>query len=158
VDWGCLLDGWFSDTGSTLVVGDAPDAALRAHEAMRDAVAAGEALLGPGVRGSEIQQAMQDALAAQGIRESFPHGHGVGLDVRDYPILVPAPGRVIRDDCVDRPADLPLEAGMVLNLEAPVFAIGAWSAHCERSFVVTADGSRPLAAQDRQAPLVAAGG
>ncbi len=47
---------------------------------------------------------------------------------------------------------------MVINLEAPVFAIGGWSAHCERSFVVTAAGSRPLIDQDRRAPLVAAGG
>jgi Xaa-Pro dipeptidase len=158
VDWGCLLDGWFSDTGTTLVVGDAPEAALRCHDLVRDAVAAGEALLRPGTRGSEIQRAMQERLAAGGIRESFPHGHGLGLDVRDYPVLVPAPGRVIRDDCVDVPADLPLEAGMVVNLEAPVFAVGGWSAHCERSFVVTAAGSRPLTSQDRQAPLVAAGG
>jgi Xaa-Pro aminopeptidase len=158
VDWGCLLDGWFSDTGSTFVVGDAPEAALRAHEAVRDAVAAGEALLRPGVRGSEVQQAMQDSLQANGITESFPHGHGFGLDVRDYPVLVPAPGKVIRDDVVDVPADLPLEADMVVNLEAPVFAIGGWSAHCERSFVVTANGSRPLIDQDRRTPIVAAGG
>jgi Xaa-Pro dipeptidase len=158
VDWGCLLDGWFSDTGTTFVVGDAPEAALRCHDLVRDAVSAGAALLRPGTRGSEVQRAMQESLAAGGIRESFPHGHGFGLDVRDYPVLVPAPGRVIRDDCVDVSADLPLEPGMVVNLEAPVFAIGGWSAHCERSFVVTADGSRPLVAQDRSAPLVAAGG
>ena len=73
-------------------------------------------------------------------------------------MLVPASGLVIRDDVVDVSADLPLEAGMVINLEAPVFAIGGWSAHCERSFVVTAAGSRPLIDQDRRAPLVAAGG
>jgi Xaa-Pro aminopeptidase len=158
VDWGCLLDGWFSDTGTTFVVGDAPEAALRSHDAVRDAVAAGEALLRPGVRGSEVQQAMQDSLAENGITESFPHGHGFGLDVRDYPVLMPAHGRVIRDDVVDVSADLPLEAGMVINLEAPVFAIGGWSVHCERSFVVTAAGSRPLTSQDRRAPLVAAGG
>jgi Xaa-Pro aminopeptidase len=125
---------------------------------VRDAVVAGEALLRPGTRSSEVQRAMQESLAANGITESFPHGHGFGLDVRDYPVLVPAAGRVIRDDVVDVPADLPLEAGMVINLEAPVFAIGGWSAHCERSFVVTAGGCRPLIPQDRQAPLVVAGG
>jgi hypothetical protein len=45
---------------------------------------------------------------------------------------------------------------MVLNLEAPYFTLGAGAVHCERTFVVTATGSRPLAAQDRSAPVVVA--
>ena len=85
---------------------------------------------------------------------SFPHGHGIGLEVRDYPILVPDKGGRIADECVDEAADLPLEAGMVLNLEAMIFAPGRASLHMEQSFVVEADGNRPLVEQDRAQPVV----
>jgi Xaa-Pro aminopeptidase len=110
--------------------------------------------MAPGVRGSVVQAAMQQAMARVGIAATFPHGHGVGLEVRDYPIVMPDTGARIRDDCVDVPADLPFEDGMVVNLEAPVLYRGAFSAHCEQTFVVTADGCRPLVPQDRSEPTV----
>jgi hypothetical protein len=44
---------------------------------------------------------------------------------------------------------------MVVNLEVCVLTPGTRSVQCERSFVVTAEGARPLVAQDREAPLAA---
>jgi Xaa-Pro aminopeptidase len=99
---------------------------------------------------------MQAALAGHGVKEAYPHGHGFGLDVRDYPILAPPNDRRIRDDCVDVSSDLPLEAAMVVNLEAPIFTLGAGAVHCERSFVVRPGGAEPLAAQERSAPVLVA--
>jgi Xaa-Pro aminopeptidase len=52
------------------------------------------------------------------------------------------------------PSDLTLEAGMVVNLEVPVFSRGSHSIHNEQSFVVTDGGSRPLTEQPRDAPHV----
>ena len=99
---------------------------------------------------------MWAALEERGIAVSFPHGHGVGLEVRDYPILVADTGLRIRDDCVDEPADLPLEENMVLNMEAMVFALGEASVHIEQSFVVGAAGAEPLVEQDRSSPFIPA--
>ena len=48
-----------------------------------------------------------------------------------------------------------IEPNMVLNLEAAVLVLGVRSVECEQSFVVTGSGCRPLAAQDREAPLIA---
>jgi Xaa-Pro dipeptidase len=156
-DFGCVYRGYYSDSGTTLAVGDPSPRALELHAAVRDAVAAGEVALRPGVAASSVQMTMQSALAEQGIPGSYPHGHGFGLDVRDYPILAPANGRRIRDGCIDLPSDLPLEEGMVVNLEAPIFTLGTGAVHCERSFVITAGGSRPLAVQDRSTPVRPAG-
>jgi Xaa-Pro aminopeptidase len=96
------------------------------------------------MRSSAIRQAMIDTLADGGITGSNAHGHGVGLDVRDYPIIVPDSGLRIRDDCVDVSADLPLEEGMVVNLELPLYLFGAGSLHMEETFEVTRDGCRRL--------------
>jgi Xaa-Pro aminopeptidase len=155
-DFGCIYRGWFSDSGTTLSLGEPTEVALREHEAVRDAVAAGAEAVRPGARGSAVQAVMQQTLAERGITKTFPHGHGVGLEVRDYPVLVPDAGAVIRDDCIDVPADLPLEEDMVINLEAPVLTLGERSVHCEQTFVVTATGCRALTEQDRGEPLVIA--
>jgi Xaa-Pro aminopeptidase len=152
-DFGCVYEGYYSDSGTTLVIGEPSPETLERHAAVRDAVAAGADSLRPGAVASSVQAAMVAALAEHGIHNAYPHGHGFGLDVRDYPILAPPSGLRIRDDCVDLSSDLVLEPGMVLNLEAPVFTLGAGAVHCERSFVLSADGCEPLAVQERSAPV-----
>jgi Xaa-Pro dipeptidase len=152
-DWGCNLAGYFSDTGTTACLSEPTPQVLERHGAIRAALRAGAAALRPGALSSTVQAAMREALSAHGITATFPFGHGFGIESRDYPILVPANGRRIADDCIDVDADLPLEEGMVVNLEVPVFTLGVGSMQTEQSFVVTADGTRPLADQPREAPL-----
>jgi Xaa-Pro aminopeptidase len=96
---------------------------------------------------------MVDFLAGRGITACFPHGHGLGLELRDYPILVPDSGLSIADDCVAVPADLPLEPGMVVNLEVSIFLPGAGSLEVEITTLVTETGARPFVPQDRSTPV-----
>jgi Xaa-Pro aminopeptidase len=156
-DWGCLVDGYCSDTGTTIVVGDPAPEWMSRFAATVASVQAGMAAARPGVRASAVQAAMGSAMADAGVTDSYPHGHGFGLDVRDYPILCPPTGRTIRDDCIEVSSDLPLEEGMVFNLEAPLFVLGRGSVHTERSFVVGAGGCEPLVPQRREAPVAVAG-
>ena len=92
-------------------------------------------------------------MAARGVTATFPHGHGLGLEIRDYPILVPDNGLRISDDCIDEPSNLPLEENMVINLEVTIMAPGIGSVEIEQTFVVTANGSRPLVEQNRGIPI-----
>lgn len=153
VDFGCVYRGCFSDSGTTLALRALTGELNRRHVALHAAVEAGAHTLRPGVRASSVAAAMSAELRARGVSGSFPHGHGLGLEVRDYPILVADNGLRIRDGCVDEPSDLRLEADMVLNLEAPLFMPGIGSLHVEQSFVVTDGGSRPLVPQQRARPL-----
>ncbi len=153
VDFGCIYQHCFSDSGTTLAMREPSATLLDRHAALRDCVASGVQALRPGVKASEVQAAMWKILHAHGITASFPHGHGLGLEVRDYPIIVADNGRRIRDDCVDVPSDLPLETNMVINLEAMTCMPSIASLHTESSFVVTADGSRPLVPQNRTRPV-----
>jgi len=89
-----------------------------------------------------------------GLKDMFPHGHGLGLEVRGYPIIVPDNGLAIKDDGLDVPSDLPLEENMVINLEAPLFMPGVGSLHIEESYVVTSNGYRELIPQARRQPVI----
>jgi len=154
VDYGCIYKYYFSDSGMTLAMQDLiPEMADR-YSALRECMNAGIETIRPGVKASTVQHAMQETLGRHGITASFPHGHGIGLEPRDYPIIVPDSKLSIRDDCVDEPSDLPLEANMVLNLEAPLFIGGVGSLHIEETFLVTPTGCRSLVEQNRDHPMV----
>jgi Xaa-Pro aminopeptidase len=156
VDWGCKYRSCYSDTGTTLALRPLPGALQQRFDALRASMDAGLAAIRPGLRSSGVQAAMWEAVTAHGLTDLFPHGHGVGLEVRDYPILVPDNHLRIRDACIDEPSDLPIEQDMVLNVEAPLFMPGLGSLHLEQSVVVTADGSRPLTPQERRQPVMPA--
>jgi len=150
VDFGCVYRHYYSDSGFTLAMGRPRPALQDRYSALRECVSAGSAEIRPGVRASVIPTVMKRVLGSRGVTACFAHGHGLGLELRDYPILVPDNGLHIRDDCIDIPSDLMLEENMVVNLETPLFLAGAGSLHIEKSFVVTAKGSRPLVVQDRE--------
>ncbi len=153
VDFGCIYEGCFSDSGTTLTMREPSATLIDRHRALRECVEAGVEAMTPGAKASAAQAAMWKTLNAHGITASSPHGHGLGLEVRDYPIIVADNGHRIHDDCVDVPSDLPLELDMVLNLEAMISMPGVGSLHIERSFLVTPNGSRPLIPQDRTRPV-----
>lgn len=156
VDFGCRYQYYLSDSGTTLALQPPPTALEERFAALRACMDAGKRLICPGVKASTVQDAMQQTLKEHAIIESFPHGHGVGLEVRDYPIIAPDSGLRIHDDCLDVPADLPLEENMVINLEAPLFMAGVGSLHIEESYLVTSNGSRPLVAQERSQVFIPA--
>ena len=153
VDFGCIYEGAFSDSGTTLTIREPSATLIDRHRALWECVEAGVEKMTPGAKASAAQAAMWKTLNAHGITASSPHGHGLGLEVRDYPIIVADNELRIHDDCVDVPSDLPLEVDMVLNLEAMISMPGVGSLHIEKSFLVTPNGSRPLIPQDRTRPV-----
>ena len=153
VDFGCIYEGAFSDSGTTLTMREPSATLIDRHRALRECAGAGAEEMTPGAKASAAQAAMWKTLTAYGITASSPHGHGLGLEVRDYPIIVANNGQRIHDDCVNVLSDLPLEVDMVLNLEAMISMPGIGSLHIEKSFVVTPSGSRPLIPQDRMRPV-----
>jgi Xaa-Pro aminopeptidase len=153
VDFGCVYQHYYSDNGTTLVIGRFPTELERRYAVLRTGLQAGINRLKPGVRASEVHQAMFEPLIEGCVTGSNAHGHGLGLEVRDYPIVVRDTGLRICDDCVDVAADLPLEAGMVINLELPLYLFGVGSLHMEQTFLVTADGCRRLDSSEETQPV-----
>ena len=158
VDFGCVWGHYYSDGGTTLALVEPSEPLRRRHEALRDCVAAGVQEIKPGQKSSIVRDAMWEVLSGRGVTDSFPHGHGLGLEIRDYPILVADNGLRICDDCIDLWSDLPLEENMVINLESAIFMPGVASLHIETSLVVTSEGSRALVPHDRTVPVLPTGG
>ncbi|MBJ7614400.1 MAG: M24 family metallopeptidase [Candidatus Dormibacteraeota bacterium] len=153
VDLGCKLGHVFSDTGLTLCLRTPDAGATRAYAALIDSVSAGAHAPIPGVRSARVAEVMPAQLEAPDVGDGHAEGHGLGLELRDYPIIVPSNGTRTRDGCVDVSSDLPMEPGMVSNLEASLFRSGR-SFQVEQSFLVGQAGAEPLTDNSRQRPYV----
>jgi Xaa-Pro dipeptidase len=154
VDFGCIYKHYFSDGGTTLAMCQLPPELKKRYEAIKNCIRAGEENIRPGVKASNVRNAMWAILEQRGFTASFPHGHGLGLEVRDYPIIVEDNGLHIKDECIQVPSDLSLEADMVVNLESVMFMPGIGSVHMERSLQITVEGCRPLVYHDRTLPVM----
>ncbi len=153
VDYGCRFENYASDSGQTIALGSLSPALAERYAALYAGLQAGAAALRPGVPASTVRAAMQTCLTEHGITTCFAHGHGFGLEPRDYPIIVEDTGLRLHDDCIDLPADLPLEVGMVINLETPLYLVGVASLHIEQTFLVTPAGGELLVPLERGEPL-----
>lgn len=156
VDWGLVLNGYFTDTGGTLAFGEPSPQLLADQRWVAECIDLGLEQLTVGAPSLAAHTAMIAAFTGHESQIAFPHGHAIGLEIRDLPILAPAGASKIRDDCVTVDSNLPLEAGMVLNLELTLLRPDTGTAvEVERTFIVTESGPVPLTVQNRSSPFQA---
>jgi Xaa-Pro aminopeptidase len=133
IDFGTRVDGYHSDETVTLALGSVAarerkvfDTVLAAH----DRAIAG---IRPGVALRDIDGLARDYIATQGFGDYFGHGlgHGVGLEVHEYPVVSP------RSEAI-------AEEGMVFTVEPGIYIPDLCGVRIEDMVVVTADGCRLL--------------
>lgn len=128
-DYSVLLDGYWSDTTNTLVVGEPSADQRRYFEAARKAYEAAAEMLRPGVRALDVAEAAHKILRDYGYEPIHHMGHQIGTSAHEHPSLV----------CHDEEK---IEAGMVFCLEPGCYAGqgGTTGARAEKMFLVTDDG------------------
>lgn len=87
----------------------------------------------PGVRACDIDAAARDFIAKNGYGECFFHstGHGVGLDIHEFPIISSKSTTII-------------EPGMVFSVEPGIYIESEFGVRIEDVVVVTNDGCEVL--------------
>ena len=134
LDFGALVDGYHSDMTRTVCVGDPATARLvEIDSVVRGAQEAGVAAVRAGVGAREVDDVCRSFIADAGFGDRFVHGtgHGVGLDIHEFPIL-------------SQVATATLDAGFVVTVEPGVYLPDEGGVRIEDSVVVTADGCRRL--------------
>jgi Xaa-Pro aminopeptidase len=134
LDFGALVDGYHSDMTRTVCLG-APATPRLAEivEVVRASQAAGVAAVRPGSSAREVDDVCRRSIASAGYGDRFIHGtgHGVGLDIHEFPLL-------------NQLATASLDAGFVVTVEPGVYLPDEGGVRIEDSVVVTADGCRRL--------------
>ena len=143
IDCGAVYDGYRSDETGTFMLGR-PDARQeRAYQVVKQAHDRAIEAIRAGVSCRMIDGVARSWIDAQGFGESFTHGtgHGVGLDVHEYPRLT-AQSEAI------------LEAGMVVTVEPGVYLPGLWGIRIEDLVVVKKDGCEVLSKTPKEFRII----
>lgn len=134
LDTGLVVNGYFCDFDRNFAVGAPSEVAQAAHSKLIDAVDAAMAIAKPGTTAAQLFHAMDDIVTGgAGGSDTGRLGHGLGMQLTEWPSLIPADQTV-------------LAAGMVLTLEPGIDVGGSKMLVHEENIVVTNDGARFLSA------------
>ena len=122
IDFGCRVNGYCSDITRTFLFGDdgkhaefkkAYQAVLGAHELVKEKARSG-------MTGVEVDAIARNFLNEKGYGKLFTHslGHGIGLNVHEFPSVSPR-------------GETPLQDGMVFSDEPGVYAAGEYGIRIE---------------------------
>jgi len=137
------VNGYYAQICRTLVVGEPSAAQHEAFEIFREAQAAGEALLKPGVRIGDVARAENDVFRAAGFGKytgpeyTRVRGHGLGLFVDEKP-------QILED------VDVTVEEGMVLIVHPNTYLPTVGYMVFGDALLVTGDGCESLATTERK--------
>ncbi len=128
-----MVDGYCSDFGRTIFVGEPDDEFAHAYELVIEAQTAGMAAVKPGVTAAAVDRATRRVIEEAGYGKWFRHrtGHCIGLDVHEYPFI-------------SEEDETPLQPGMTFTIEPSIFRPGVVGARIEDVIVCEAGGARKL--------------
>jgi Xaa-Pro aminopeptidase len=132
-DVGAVADGYCSDFGRTIYVGEPPDDYRAAYDVMLAAQEAGRAAAAAGTPAAEVNAACRAPIEEAGLGEHFRHrmGHCLGLDVHERPFISPE-------------EETPLEPGMTFTDEPSIIVRGRFGVRIEDVVVCEEGGGRKL--------------
>lgn len=132
-DFGCVYQGYCTDFGRTVSIGEPDKTVCAYHKAIVHAQRCGIEALRPSARAKDIHQAVYEGMEEAGFGQYFVHrtGHGVGMDVHEAPLL-------------DELDDTPLEEGMTFTVEPSVIVNGGLWVRIEDIAVVGEKEGVPL--------------
>lgn len=134
IDIGVVLDGYASDMTRMAFYGAQNARLTEIYEVVKLAQEKAIEACRPGITSQDLYNISMDVIEKAGFGEAFLHslGHGIGLDVHEYPILRRDP-----KPCV-------LKAGMVLAIEPGIYLPGVGGVRIEDMVLITENGHRVL--------------
>ena len=137
IDFGTMYRGYCCDISRPFVLGKASDRQRDVLKVLLEAHHVAAAAARPGAHVSTVQAAASRVLtAAWGDRDWWGIGHGVGLEVHEWPFI--GYQRIVDDRAYE---DRVLEEDMVISLEPTMELPGMGEMQIEDQFVVTAEGA-----------------
>jgi Xaa-Pro aminopeptidase len=132
-DFGAVIDGYCSDFGRTVHIGEPTDSFIDGYNLVIDAQAAGIAAVRPGATAAEVHHACRSVIVEAGFGDLFRHrtGHCIGLDVHERPYI-------------SEEDDTPLEEGMTFTIEPSLYRSDVIGARIEDVILCESDGGRKL--------------
>lgn len=133
MDFGCVYKGYCSDMTRTVAVGHADDKMKNIYATVLKAQTEAIKTLKPGVSAKSVDKVARDIIDNAGFSGLFSHslGHGVGLEIHEYPTLSPKSDEI-------------LEAGNVITAEPGIYIENFGGVRIEDLLVICENGYENL--------------
>ncbi len=143
LDVGLVLSDYCSDMTRTVFCGAPTDEQKRVYDLVLRANEAGRRAVRPGVPLRDVDRAARSVIEAAGYEPYFIHrtGHGIGLDVHEFPDVSAS------SDAVCMP-------GMVFSVEPGIYLPGRFGIRIEDLVAVTEDGSETLNVKSHEMKVI----
>ncbi|NJH87118.1 M24 family metallopeptidase [Staphylococcus agnetis] len=131
LDFGAYYDGYASDITRTFAVGEPSAQMKEIYEIVLESQMTAVNQIRPGLTGKEVDSIARNIIEAAGYGKHFGHslGHGVGLNVHEYPNVSPK-------------SDTVLEPNHVVTIEPGIYVEGLGGVRIEDDILITENGSR----------------
>ncbi|ABA89368.1 prolidase family protein [Syntrophotalea carbinolica DSM 2380] len=142
-DFGARWQGYCSDETVTLALGKVSPRLREIYDTVFQAQQSALNAIKPDVALKDIDQVARSYIDQCGYGEYFGHGlgHGVGLEVHEFPVVSPRSEDVARE-------------GMVFTVEPGIYVPGLGGVRLEETVLVTADGYQRLTAICKDFPSI----
>jgi Xaa-Pro dipeptidase len=133
VDMGCTVHGYWSDITRTVFYGEPSEKLKTIYDIVLKANRAAFAAVKPGATCESIDKAARKVITDAGYGEYFIHrlGHGIGLQIHEYPYMV-------------NNNKMKLEPGMVFSDEPGIYIVGELGIRVEDTVTCTQTGCESL--------------
>lgn len=151
-DGGSIYNRYHSDAGGCAVIGTPSAEQKAAYRGIEAGMERALELLRPGAIPSQLFAEVTRAVEKAGVKDYSTLatfcGHGIGIEARDYPIFT----KPVKATSPFLPGtyDLPIEEGMVINIEVPYSVLGLGGFQIEYTLRVTRDGCEKLYPHTRE--------
>ena len=134
IDIGVMVDGYASDITRIVFYGKPKAKLLEIYDIVKKAKDTAFEACCPGIEASDLYKVAAKVIEKAGYKEAFLHGlgHGIGLNVHEYPILRATV------------TDAPLQASMAVTLEPGIYLPGIGGVRLEDTVLVTKTGCRAI--------------
>ena len=128
-DLGVMVNGYASDMTRTVAVGQPDQFKKDIYHLTLEAQQAALEFIKPGVTAHQVDRAAREVIEKAGYGEYFNHrlGHGIGMDVHEFPSIMEG-------------NDMVIEEGMCFSVEPGIYIPGKVGVRIEDCGVVTKDG------------------
>ncbi|WP_044894511.1 M24 family metallopeptidase [Bacillus alveayuensis] len=142
-DLGVVLDGYCSDITRTVAFGEATEQQKEIYQTVLKAQLTAIDACKPGVEIGQIDKTARTVIEQAGYGEYFTHrvGHGLGIDVHEYPSM-------------NSTNTTPLQQGMVFTIEPGIYIPDIGGVRIEDDVLITKDGVEILTKYPKELQII----
>lgn len=145
IDFGCIVDGYCSDTTRTLCVGEPTSEMVKVYNTVLGAQTAARDAARGGMTGRELDAVARTVISDAGYGEYFTHSlsHGLGIEIHESPSAAPSVETV-------------LHAGAVISNEPGIYIPGKFGVRIEDVLYLTPGGCEDITELSRELTVICA--